>query len=73
MGDIPQPRGYLYQWDVWLDGRPWQMVQGTDFHCLPSSFRMAAYCAARRRGIRLSARVEGPVVILQARPPVSSD
>jgi hypothetical protein len=43
-----------YDWDSWLDGKQWMLEQGVDFMSPPESFRIYAYTAAKKRGIKLS-------------------
>lgn len=57
-----------YDWDNWLDGRVWELVAGEDFACKPSSIRLLALGAARRRkvGVRVSVNTKDGIVRLQA-------
>ncbi len=55
-----------YPWNVWFDGRVWQLVQGTDFTCAPSSLIQSARFAAGRRGLLLRTWLEKDTVTLQA-------
>ena len=47
--------GGKYDWDNWLNGKPWKLFQGKDFKRDVDSFRASIWAMAKRRG--LSARV----------------
>ena len=54
-GDLVR-RCPLYDWDKWLNGKQWLLSQGVDFEVAQASFRSAAFMAARKRGLKLTAR-----------------
>ena len=60
-------KGPLYPWNEWLDGSPWELVKGKDFHCSLSGFMASAYHAAQRRGMYVKTRTnKTDVVCIQA-------
>ncbi|MFD4196634.1 hypothetical protein [Amycolatopsis thermoflava] len=65
-------QGDKYPWDLWLDGRVWQLEQGTDFTLPMATFRTSAHRAATKRGLRAPTRkiAEG-VLLIQAHPAVT--
>lgn len=64
-----RPGVYMYPWDEWLDGRPRRFRRGVDFEPEPRVFRQAAFHAARRRAVKLTTRIVGDSVYLQAYRP----
>lgn len=54
----------LYDWDAILDGTEWQLTQGEDFTCAPSSFRSATIGAAKKRSMRVRTKIAGNAVIV---------
>lgn len=59
-----------YDWTQWLNGRPWQLVQGEDFDIPLGSFRTSAIQAAKERGgkVRTSKTGENTLVIQFYKP-----
>ena len=58
-----------YDWELWLDGSPWQLKAGEDFFSKPVSFRQYVYNAARLRGKSVHiADVGDNTFVIQARP-----
>jgi hypothetical protein len=62
---------YSYPWDKWLDGNIWELSQGEDFResISPSNFRIMAYQAAKKRGLKIRTSVQKEKVIIQAYKP----
>lgn len=58
--------GAKYPWAEWLDGQPRRLVRGEDFTIIPLHMMQSAMAAARRRGIKVTVRLEGENVVLQA-------
>lgn len=57
----------IYDWDLWLDGRPRRFERYQDFTCEIDSFRTAAICAARTRGVRIiTQRPRSNCIVIQA-------
>jgi hypothetical protein len=58
-----------YPWDQFLDGDPWELLQGEDFHSRPSTFVANARAQAKRRGgtvrTRLLQTERGNSVVIQ--------
>lgn len=51
---LPEPpsrRQSKYPWELWLDGRAWQLLHGEDFTCTRNTFRQNAYYQASSRNI----------------------
>lgn len=46
-----------YPWDLWLDGRIWQMEGGVDFFVKAASFRALIYETARKRNIAVQTQI----------------
>lgn len=70
--EFPAPTGQQrYPWDQWLDGRVWELTQGTDFAAKPSTFRTNAQLQASKRGGTAKTRSlkqgDAEVVVLQFR------
>jgi hypothetical protein len=64
-----EPRtGYrrLYPWERWLDGRIWRLEHGVDFKSTAAKFQIAAWRAAKDRGLKLTTQRNGDVVHIQA-------
>lgn len=55
-----------YPWDEWLDGRVWHLTRGEDFTTSPRNFSSSVRQAAARKGVKLSTRVLGDNVFIQA-------
>lgn len=47
---FPASASARYPWDQWLDGSPWELVRGEDFHSKLSTLRANAQVQARKRG-----------------------
>jgi hypothetical protein len=47
---FPTAASSRYPWDDLLDGDPWELVLGEDFHSKPSTFIANARAQAKRRG-----------------------
>ena len=61
------PGNARYDWDAWLNGKPWRLRRGQDFTCSPSSVRSSAHKAAKERGCRvLSRREDADTIVIQA-------
>lgn len=60
-------RGRVYDWALWLDGRPWRLVRGVDFDHTVAAVCGSVRAAARRHGLWLATTREGAdVVVVQA-------
>lgn len=62
-----------YDWDKWLNGKQWMLIQGVDFEMSPEQFRPQITTAAGNRLLRATTRItrddEGrPAVLVQSRP-----
>lgn len=55
-----------YPWDLWFDGRIYELRLGEDFRSQPTTMAAAARAAARRRGHYLRVSVRRDTVVLQA-------
>jgi hypothetical protein len=55
-----------YDWDTWLDGNVWELVQNEDFDVSVNSFRSMGYQTATRRGIRVRITQREDRIFLQA-------
>lgn len=62
-----------YPWDDWFNGDIWVLEHGRDFTAKLASFRVIAYAAARRRGVRLKTGLnpDGQSIAIQAIPLVT--
>ena len=63
-----------YDWDKLLNGNQWLLSQGVDFDVFPESFRVTAFLAAKKRGLKITTRSaedsEGrPAIRIQAYSP----
>lgn len=65
---LPPVSGRQYDWDAWLDGTPWELIQGKDFTVRPASFRANAAQRCDQKGLRLITRIRGNHVYIQAVP-----
>lgn len=43
---------WKYPWDLWTDGRVWELMQGVDFQPTLRNFRPQCSMIATRRGLR---------------------
>ena len=73
VSDLPSPhaRGVAkYPWNQWLDGQIWCLRRGEDFaaRCTPLYIGQIARSAGLRRGLKVTARVAGDDVYIQATP-----
>lgn len=59
-------RTVSYPWDLWLDGRIWE-INKSDVPCSLERFRSTAYMAASERQIGVSVLVRGSKYYLQAK------
>ncbi len=57
-----------YPWEEWFDGSVWAIKRGEDFDVSVATFRSMAYTTASRRHLKLTSRVDGDTVLLQALP-----
>lgn len=56
-----------YDWDSWLDGQAWRLVQGVDFHEDARAMQRRAYAAGKRAGVtkvNTKNRVEDGALVL---------
>lgn len=61
-------KGLDYDWDSILDGKIYQLVQGTDFQVEPKTFVGAVARAANEKGMRVKRQIDGKTLVLQAVP-----
>ena len=54
-----------YPRDEWVDGRIRRVEQGSDFECLPTTFRSNLHNQAARRDMKVRAHVEEKAVVFQ--------
>lgn len=56
-----------YPWEEWMDGKAWEIKQGEDFaDTLPvSNFVNAMHAKARKRGMKLRTKTDGPIIQFQ--------
>jgi hypothetical protein len=59
-------KGIEYDWDSILDGKIYQLVQGTDFDVEPKTFVGAVARAANEKGMRVKRQIDGKTLVLQA-------
>ena len=52
-----RPKASKYPWDLWLDGRIWQMEWGADFLVKPASFRALIYETAKKRDVAVETQI----------------
>lgn len=57
-----------YDWDSWLDGQAWRLVQGVDFHEDARAMQRRAYAAGKRTSgvtkVNTKNRVEDGTLVL---------
>jgi hypothetical protein len=58
--------GQSYDWKSLFDGQTWKLDHGSDFSCKMSSFRCQVFSAAKKYAVKVSTRVEGDSLYLQA-------
>lgn len=58
-------RPALYPWDEWTDGCAWRITRGSDFEIPTKSMVVNLHSTAARRGLSVSARVDGDAVEFQ--------
>jgi hypothetical protein len=51
------PGGPRYDWDRWLNGKPWLLRKGEDYEIDTESMRAAASRAAKERGKKVRTHV----------------
>lgn len=61
-------KGIEYDWDSILDGKIYQLVQGTDFKDEPKTFIGAVARQANSRNLRVKRQIDGKTIVLQAVP-----
>lgn len=61
-------KGIEYDWASILDGKIYQLVQGTDFDAEPKTFIGAVARAANLQGKRVKRQIDGKTIVLQAVP-----
>lgn len=54
--------------DKYLDGRVWELTEGTDFDCTPETFRHVIYQRVRKDGIKVKTRIIGDKLFVQVKP-----
>lgn len=59
-------KGIEYDWDSILDGKIYQLVQGTDFDADPKTFVGAVARQANSRNLRVKRQINGKTLVLQA-------
>lgn len=47
----------LYDWDLWLNGKVWKLVQGIDFDCKVKSMQSVVHGACRRRNMMVQTAI----------------
>jgi len=62
-------RSEKYPYDEWLDGKVWQLDEGTDFEVSKGSFMTSIRGAAKKRGLNVRSRVLETAVVVQAFQP----
>lgn len=65
-GQLGRPR--KYDWDNWLDGQTWELVQGEDFTIDMHAMRSSAHGMAARKQVKVITRTDGPNFYIQAVP-----
>lgn len=58
-------RAEQYPYGDWFDGAVWRLRRGDDFTVNPKSLRAAIHGAAKRRGVKVSTRIFGNVIMVQ--------
>lgn len=61
-------KGIEFDWDSILDGKIWQLEQGTDFDADPKTFIGAVARAANLKNLRVKRQIDGKTIVLQAVP-----
>lgn len=61
-------RPCLYPWQDWFDGRIWKLTKGTDFKHEATAFRLQVIVRASDFGQKVTTRVVGDDVYVQAKP-----
>lgn len=59
-----------YEWDKWFDGHWWKLTKGVDFERPMERMRIGAFNQARKMGFKLTTRVDGDTLWIQAIPMV---
>lgn len=71
-GDVKVVSNVRHNWDELLDGQRRLLKKGVDFNCQISSFRLQAYDAAKKKGMKAVVNagksIGDDAVILQATP-----
>lgn len=62
-------RAEKYPYDEWLDGKVWQLDEGSDFDVTKQSFMTSIRGAAKKRGYKLRSRILENAVVVQAFTP----
>lgn len=60
--------GSTHDWDTLLDGKIYQLEEGTDYECKTSTMGMMARTRARSRGMLLKTSVVEGGIVIQASP-----
>jgi hypothetical protein len=58
-------RPNIYDWSTVMDGDIWGALEGQDFTCQSDTFRNYLYAVARRAGMRVKTRTDGPEIRFQ--------
>jgi len=66
-------RSRKYDWDKWLNGKQWMLVQWVDFEMAPEKFRPQITTAAGNRRLKAITRITkdddgNPAILVQAIP-----
>lgn len=58
---FPAGRRPTYPWTVWQSGHTYQIGQGADFDCTATSMQAQLYVRAKKRGMKVTTSLSGPV------------
>ena len=59
-------RASNYNWDLWLDGRVHELIDGEDFTVKLSSIRAMAFARAKKLGVPIATRCTDNGLAIQA-------
>lgn len=67
LSEFPRRQGrQKYDWDQWLNGKVWELEQGSDFFIALNNFRSAATAAARDKGGKVrTAKTGAKTLVIQ--------
>lgn len=55
-----------YNWEKFFDGSVYELTQGVDYKTSNANFRNTAYCAAKRRGLKVRCHETETGIVIQA-------